>query len=167
MDEGKPDPRTRARQFCTRLSTSIADLARDCEKTSTLGYNESFAVQNLTLFVFLLQRDVVILRDELAFATGKDRQDLMARHLALTIYEACEDIPQLLGQEYRKTMLALGMTDEGLKHLGQISRGFHQFGEANRSFLARIRNYGSTRGRNCTLYKLRPSAIGSLQMQSE
>lgn len=58
----------------------------------------------------------------------------------MLLYEAAEDLPQLLGKEFRNAVSALGAGPEQLQRLNKASSDLNQFWKKERDFLGTIRN---------------------------
>ncbi|MGB4068516.1 MAG: hypothetical protein WBK08_10845 [Nitrospira sp.] len=85
-------------------------------------------------------------------ASNEWRRKFVARQMAVFLYEASEDLTQLLGHNYREAIRSLGIADELFHELGQISRQLNRFKEANQDFLKRIRTFvGAHRDHNAAV----------------
>jgi len=72
-------------------------------------------------------------------AVGDRRRRFVAKHQAVLLYEAAEDLPQLLGREFRKSASSLGASPQLQKRLNESSSGLNQFWQKHREFLGDIR----------------------------
>jgi len=57
----------------------------------------------------------------------------------MLLYEAAEDLPQLLGRDFRASVDSLGATDHHRQRLNEASAGLNQFWRDRREFLGKIR----------------------------
>lgn len=96
---------------------------------------------NLGLYILLLELDWAEMNWDMIHASNDWRRKYVARQMAVLLYEASEDLTQLLGQNYRDTLKSLGIGSELLQELGQISRQLNRFKESNQVFLKRIRTF--------------------------
>ena len=60
-------------------------------------------------------------------AVGERRRRFVAKHEAMLLYEAAEDLPQLLGREFRAAVVALGADDGQQQRLNEAAKGLHHF----------------------------------------
>lgn len=98
------------------------------------------AVFNVALYLLLLDEDLAYFTDDLVYAIGDKRRRFLAKHEAILLYEAAEDLPQLLGKDFRAAVTALGADDALKKRLNEASSGLHWFWNEHREFLNDIRN---------------------------
>ena len=97
-------------------------------------------VFNVGMYLLLLDQDIAYFTDDLVCAIGERRRAFLAKHEAVLLYEAAEDLPQLLGREFREAVKALGASAEQLAHLNSVSSDLNRFWQAHRDFLRTIRN---------------------------
>ena len=74
-----------------------------------------------------------------------------AKSRAVLLYEAAEDLPQLLGPEFRDAIKALGASPEQLSRANAVSSELSRFWHSNREFLGTIRNALAAHGDHDTL----------------
>jgi hypothetical protein len=92
------------------------------------------------MYVRLLDEDIAHFTDDLVCAIGDRRRAFLAKHEAILLYEAAEDLPQLLGREFRVAVKALGASAEQTARLNSVSSDLNQFWQRDRDFLRSIRN---------------------------
>lgn len=97
-------------------------------------------VFNVGLYVLLLDQDLAFFTDDLICAIGDRRRASVAKHEAIMLYEAAEDLPQSLGREFRDAVKTLGATPEQLERLNSVSSDLNRFWQKQREFLGTIRN---------------------------
>jgi len=122
-------------------SALIESLTEGYEEARRHGLSEMAKVHNAGIFLLLLQRDVVILRYDLATESDRVRKVFLARQLAIVVYEGATDLPAVFGKDYRLALTAIGMEANFIKNLGTAMRPISQFMQKNRSGLEAIRNY--------------------------
>jgi hypothetical protein len=96
---------------------------------------------NLGLYILLLELDWSQMNWDMMHASTEWRRKFVARQMAVFLYEASEDLPQLFGHNYREALKSLGIGGELLQELGQISRQLNRFKKINQDFLKRIRAF--------------------------
>lgn len=64
-------------------------------------------VFNVGMYLLLLDQDIAYFTDDLVCAIGDRRRAFLAKHEAVLLYEAAEDLPQLLGRDFREAVKAL------------------------------------------------------------
>jgi hypothetical protein len=97
-------------------------------------------VFNVGMYLLLLDQDLAYFTDDLVSAIGDRRRAFIAKHEAVLLYEAAEDLPQLLGREFRNAIKSLGVTEEQLSRLNSLSSELSRFWRTHREFLGAIRN---------------------------
>lgn len=97
-------------------------------------------VFNVGLYVLLLDQDLAFFTDDLVCAIGDRRRAFVAKHEAILLYEAAEDLPQLLGREFRDAVKTLGATAAQIERLNSVSSDLNRFWQRQRDFLGTIRN---------------------------
>ena len=58
----------------------------------------------------------------------------------MLLYEAAQDLPDLLGRDYRESLRTLAIPDEWFDDLNEASKKLNRFKDEHREFLGRIRN---------------------------
>jgi len=117
------------------------------------------------LYLLLLDQDLAYFTDDLVYAIGDRKRAFLAKYEAILLYEAAEDLPQLLGREFRDAVKALGASAEQLGRLNSVSSELSRFWQTHREFLGTIRNaLGAHRDHDTlrysdTLNTLKPLAV--------
>ena len=65
----------------------------------------------------------------------------VARQLAVLLYEASNDLPNLLGKEFRGSLKTLLLSGEDLTEFNRITKNLNQFKKSNRLLLNELRNF--------------------------
>lgn len=73
-------------------------------------------------------------------AIGDRRRAFIAKQEAVLLYEAAEDVRQLLGREFRAALESLNVPQEIIGQINAVSAGLNQFWDKHREFLKTIRN---------------------------
>lgn len=129
----------------TRQKNKVRALAREAvrntlERATHLNLSNVKTVFNVGFYVLLLDQDIADFTDNLMYATGDRRRAFIAKHEALLLYEAAEDLPQLLGAQFRVAAKAIGASDDQIARLNSVSSGLNRFWKEHREFLGTIRN---------------------------
>ena len=119
---------------------ALKTVRKTLQGAATLNAANTKIVFNVGLYALLLDQDLAFFTDDLVCAIGDQRRAFVAKHEAVLLYEAAEDLPQLLGKEFRDAVNALGATPEQLPRLNVASSDLNQFWRKQREFLGTIRN---------------------------
>lgn len=140
----------RKRKGTRRASYSlIASLRARCEEVKRAESETYFGIYNAGLFVVLLDRDISTYNESILFARSQWHRQFHARNLAVLLYEAAEDLPELLGKIYRSWLVDLELGQDWLDALGRITKQISHFKKSHNSFLNDVRNYvGAHRDHN-------------------
>src|SRR5215813_10267825 len=96
---------------------ALKTVRKTLEGAARLNAANTKTVFNVGLYVLLLDQDLAFFTDDLVLAIGDRRRAFVAKHEAILLYEAAEDLPQLLGRDFRDAVKALGATPEQLDRL--------------------------------------------------
>ncbi len=121
-------------------ATAIATMTDTLQQARKLKADNIKIVVNVGLYLLLLDQDVADFTNDLINAIGDRRRRFIAKHEAILLYEAAEDIPQLLGQEFRAAVKALGIPNSLMSRLNGVSSDLSEFWKDERNFLGSIRN---------------------------
>ena len=133
--------RTRARshsRYKVRAQT-LATTRQALERLTKFNADSHRIVFNVGLYLLLLDQDLADFTDDLVCAIGDRRRAFLAKHEAVLLYEAAEDVTQLLGREFWDAVKALGTSEEQLSRLKAVSSDLNQFWQTHREFLGTIR----------------------------
>jgi hypothetical protein len=118
----------------------LATLRRTLANATLLRADNMRTVFNVGMYILLLDEDIAHFTDDLICAVGDRRRVFLAKHEAILLYEAAEDLPQLLGREFRASVKALGASTDQIARLNSVSSDLNQFWQHHRGFLGSIRN---------------------------
>jgi hypothetical protein len=118
---------------------AIHSIRNLVEKSGTL-FSHSRRIHNVSLYALILDQDIAMLTDDMVLAVGQQRRVFVARNLAVLLYEASQDLPDLLGRDYRESLRTLTIPDTWLDELNKASKQLNRFKDEHREFLGRIRN---------------------------
>ncbi|MDO8795631.1 MAG: hypothetical protein Q7J25_13540 [Vicinamibacterales bacterium] len=119
---------------------SLRTVRHTLRGAAQLGAGSATTVFNVGLYLLLLDQDIAYFTDDLVCAIGDRRRAFLAKHEAVLLYEAAEDLPQLLGREFRDAINALGASADQVARLNSVSSDLNQFWQGHREFLGTIRN---------------------------
>lgn len=98
-------------------------------------------IYSVGLYTLLLDYDLVAFGEDYLFANDDHRRRLAARQLAVALHGACEDLLVVLGKDYRRTLVQLGLQPQDLDTLGGITKRIAGFRDGNEKTLREIRNF--------------------------
>jgi len=133
--------RWRERRRMKAMRKALSVIRRAHSGAVELGLPNVIKAYNLGLYILLLEMDWSTLSWDMMHATNEWRRKFVARQMAIFLYEASEDLPQLLGRDYREALTSLDIENEFLNELGQVSRQLSRFKQTNEGFLKRIRHF--------------------------
>ena len=119
----------------------IATLRARCEEAKRADSKTYLGLYNTGLFIALLNRDMVTYDESIFFARSEWHRQFHARNLAVLLYETAEDLPQMLGKQYRSWLTDIGLDQNWLDSLGAITTKLAQFKSNHSAFLKDVRNY--------------------------
>lgn len=96
-------------------------------------------VYNVVLFVLLIDHDIAVLSRYFALGYRTWERKFAARQLAVLLYEVSKDLPELLGGEFRKSLMTLPLRDGAKLELNHITKLLDEFKSKNGPFLKAIR----------------------------
>jgi hypothetical protein len=129
--------RTRLRQSEALTKT----LRSRCEEACRANSDAYRGLYNVGLFVVLLERDISAYSESIFFARSEWHRQFHARGLAVLLHEAAEDLPQLLGKQYRQWMKDLNLGEPWFNALNSIGKKLSSFRKIHGDFLYDVRNY--------------------------
>jgi hypothetical protein len=132
--------RLRARPRNKARRSAIAVAADTLRKAGDLKAEGSKTVWNVGLYLLFLDADLAQFTNDLVCAVGDRRRRFVAKHEAILLYEAAEDLRQLLGKGFRTALAGLGVQGGLLREVGGVSSDLNEFWRRHREFLGGIRN---------------------------
>lgn len=129
----------------------ILTLKKRCDDATRANIPEYMEIYNVGLFIALFERDISTFNKCIFFAKSEWERQFFARSLAVLLYEGSEDIPELLGKNYRVSLKTLELGSGWFDRLNIISSKLNQFRKSNSHFLSELRNYvGAHRDHNAS-----------------
>lgn len=119
------------------------DVIKRTYKQARDAHLEHFArFYNVGLFILIMDYDMSVLSQYYVRAYPRDwERKFIARQMAVLLYEMSEDIPQILGKEFRVSLKTFPLWDEAEKEINQISKNLNQFKESHSKMLKELRNF--------------------------
>jgi hypothetical protein len=103
------------------------------------GWKTHAALWNAGIYVNLAAHDLSVLVEQLAFERDVWARRLIARHVALLVYEITEDLRELLGKRLRDPLATLGLLATYDVSLRRAREPLDRFWDQKRSELQRVR----------------------------
>ncbi len=125
------------------LEQTIDTFRSNYESANRHGLADFSVVYNTALYLLLLDRDFSVLKLQMFEADGVWARRFVARQMAVTFAEACEDLSALLGKEFRDAVLRLDAPATDIVKLSAASKTFH---DARRTHEARLRELRNSIG---------------------
>lgn len=132
--------RAQARPKNKARAKALVEVQNTLQKATHLGLGNMKVVFNVGLYLLLLDQDLAEFTNDLVHGNGDRRRAFIAKHEAVLLYEAAEDLPQLMGRNFRNAVSALGVSQEQLGRLNSASSGLSKFRREHQGFLGTIRN---------------------------
>jgi hypothetical protein len=132
--------RARARRKHAARVEAMSTVRRTLEGASKLKSENVKTVFNVGMFVLLLDQDLAHFSDDLITAIGNRRRAFVAKHEAVLLHEAADDLPQLLGRKFRDAVGAVGASDTQIAQLNAVTSDLNRFWREHREFLGKVRN---------------------------
>ena len=131
----------RERKRIKQLESTIQTTRMQYAAAGERGLENFQRVHNVGLYLLVFEYDMAILRNDALFSVRRWKKSFVARQMAVTLYEASHDVPQLLGKEFRASLEAIGITEKEWVQFNALSKEFHAFSETHREILKKLRNY--------------------------
>ncbi|MGE0363991.1 MAG: hypothetical protein AB7H93_16015 [Vicinamibacterales bacterium] len=122
-----------------RVRAEAIATTRTLRSAKKVNAGASQAVFNVGLYLLLLDQDVADFTDDMVNAVGVRRRRFVGKHEAVLLFEAAEDLPQLLGKTFREAVCQLGASPDQVQRLNAASSSLHRFWDNHREFLGSIR----------------------------
>jgi hypothetical protein len=149
-------------------ASALATVRRTLESASQLNARSVTTVFNVSLYLLLLDQDLAYFTRDLVLAIGDRRRAFVAKHLAVLLYEAAEDVPQLLGRDFRAAINSLAVPPRDLAGINAVSSELNKFWQKHREFLGKIRNaLAAHRELNALIYAERLEELKPLEVMAK
>ena len=119
---------------------ALSSVRKTLEQAKAIGAKNVQTVFNVALYLLQLDQDLAYFTTDIVQAVGDRRRAFVAKHEAVLLYEAAEDLPQLLGREFREAIVTLSVPPAQLQLINAVSSDLNRFWREHREFLGTIRN---------------------------
>ncbi len=160
--------RIRSHERYKARKEALATTRSNLERLKSFNADNHRAIFNVAMYLLLLDQDLADFTDDIINATGERKRVFIAKYEAILIYEASEDIKQLLGKEFRQALIGLQISEVQSQKFKEASSKLNEFWHTNREYLKSTRNMlAAHRHHNTleyieTLDQLKPIAIMKL-----
>jgi len=135
------------------------------EQAKTKGLESYSGIYNVALYIAIAEHDLTTYGEALLFARSDWHRKFHARGLAVLLFEVAEDLPELLGKQYRQWLTEIEAPEAFVERLNAIGKSLSTFRKTHEPFLLNVRNYvGAHRDHDAfaqydLLEKLDPTAV--------
>lgn len=161
------------REFETLLRERMTDFEKDFEKnfltqeatldllstgvniSDFLNYKSNRQIWNAACFVNIASYDLKVIVRSMLLAQGEWERRVFARQASLLIYEIMNDLFDLFGKDFRKTILGLLHKDQFEGQLKIIKKELNAYKELNFEKLKIIRNVSIAHREKDTIEQLK------------
>ena len=132
--------RANARQKTKARISALATVRKTLKQSTDANAKNIKTIFNVGLYLLLFDQDLAYFTEDLVQAIGDRRRAFIAKHEAMLLYEAAEDVRQLLGREFREALKALKVPPDIVDRINLITTDCNKFWNKHREFLKTIRN---------------------------
>jgi len=124
-----------------KLENTIASLRKQHSNAIKEEFLHYERIYNVNLYLLVLEYDVAILRNDALFSFRLWKKKFVARQLATLLYEASQDIPKLLGKNFRDSLASIDIDERELELFSKITKSLNKYKNDNRELLQKLRNF--------------------------
>jgi len=125
----------------SELQKAIETIYNENKRIAKYNLKHYNSLYNTCLFVLLMHYDMSVLVNYYYKAYTKSwERKLLARQIAVILYEAEKDIPNILGKDYRASLKKIPLWDGAEKELNKITKDLNQFKVTHSKMLGELRN---------------------------
>ncbi len=132
--------RARASAKYKARTEAIDSVRRFFSRVAGMNIERIKRVYNLVFYLLLVDQDLADFADSLIFATGDRRRAFFAKHEAVLVYEAADDLRSLMGRDFREALKSFGTTDKQFAEINKACSALKSFWDDHHQFLNSIRN---------------------------
>jgi len=100
---------------------ALASVRQTLQRATDMHAENIRTVFNVALYLLQIDQDLAYFTSDMVEAIGDRRRAFVAKHKAVLLSEAAEDIPQLLGKKFRDAIAALSVPPERLQGINAVS----------------------------------------------
>ncbi len=131
----------RERKRLIQLESTIKTIRTQHASAGQRGLKKFQCIHNIGLYLLVFEYDMAILKNDALFSIRPWKKSFVARQIAVLLYEASQDIPHLLGKDFRASLEAIEIDKKEWAQFNALNKQFHAFGEKHRKTLKKLRNY--------------------------
>ena len=136
-------PRRRMRRQSGRNLRATMQALDECIKTRSklarYDVPDVLRMFDASQFCLMFQADLAVLIRDTTCRPNWWESRLYGRLLAMTMFECVDDIPTVLGKDFRTSLESLGVHPSSRQGLSAVTKGLSMFRKSHESFLSRIR----------------------------
>ncbi|MDB6122068.1 MAG: hypothetical protein JWQ71_1061 [Pedosphaera sp.] len=110
------------------------------ERFKKNGLTEYEQLYNIAIYIFLSNHDLTVLQLKLTTEGNPRIQSMYERQIVVLLYESLDDIPVMLGKDFRKNLLKLKEGASLIVELDKITKAISKFKQSHERDLKEIRN---------------------------
>ncbi len=119
--------------------SALREVESSLMKASAAGFTSIANLYNAALFTLLIDQDIADYTLQLVLAKVHRQRVFVARGTSVLLYEATEDVPRILGKEYRQDVGIWANAPEVMNRLNSGMAQVNQFKSNHSQFLRNIR----------------------------
>ena len=123
------------------LENAIKSVQSEYDRAKKNDMPHFQRIYNAGLYVLIFEYDIAILKNDALFAIRRWKKNFVARQLAVILYEASDDLPQLLGKEFRNSLKTLQLSEAEWETFNGIMKLISKFKNEHRDLLNELRNF--------------------------
>jgi hypothetical protein len=124
-----------------KLEGTIREIRKQHANAVEKGMPHYARIYNVGLYILVLEYDVAILKNDALFSIRLWKKRFVARQLATLLYEASQDLPKLLGKEFRQSLRAIDISPDEMNVFNSIAKKLNKYKNDNRNILKKLRNF--------------------------
>ena len=128
------------RDRAATLDDAISAVLSSWKGVERHGIPDFRLVYNVALYVLVFDRDFSVLKVQMLEAKDRWSQRFVARQMAVSLAELCEDLPALLGKPFREAAARLGVPPSFMAHLDSATKAFNKARRRHEPRLRELRN---------------------------
>jgi hypothetical protein len=129
------------RRHDVSLAKTLEIIRREHRRAMEARLEHYARFYNVALYLLVFERDFTVLKWDGLHATESWKRNLTTRLIGVMVYEAAEDLSQLLGQDFREMLSRFPVDEEQRDSFDCLKRELSRFFKTNRVFLKDMRNF--------------------------
>jgi len=122
------------------VSSAVTEVRQTHHEYQRRGLTDHARIWNVALYLLLLEGDILQLKHDAIDAMTDYRRGFIARMMAVQLYEAYQDVPRLLGKDFRVGLKELGFGPGTLENLNVRMKRLASAKNEHQALLKRTRN---------------------------